>query len=182
MWVSSWAPVVVNQREGCQQFVALPYVHSVHEQYVKLHEQHYRTYIQMIDFQMSQKALRHRTYLLCQTCILWYSHTHNLWCGDICFTIKILIDVKFPEGSFESRQFADADGRTSSLRFVRTITFPFPKKYRNIFVIFPSRDLKHKFVIFIRQLTKINSLIWLTSTIWLTVITWRSVGNSLCTA
>ena len=50
--------MVVNQREGCQQFVALQYVHSVHEQYVKLPEQHYLTYIQMIDFQMSQNSMQ----------------------------------------------------------------------------------------------------------------------------
>jgi len=65
MWVSSWATVVVNQREGFQQFVALPYVHSVHEQYVKLHEQHYRTYIQMIDFQMSQNSMQQPAQFLC---------------------------------------------------------------------------------------------------------------------
>ena len=54
MCVSSCEPVVVNQKEVCQKYGSLSYVHSVHEQYVKLHEQHYLTYIQMIDFQMSQ--------------------------------------------------------------------------------------------------------------------------------
>ena len=51
----------------------------------------------------------------------------NLWCGHICCTVNTLIDVKFPEGSFESQQFAAADGRTRSLRLVRPVTFPFEK-------------------------------------------------------
>jgi hypothetical protein len=34
------------------------------------------------------------------------------------------------------------------------VAFPFQKKYRDNFRFFPSRDLKHKFVIFNRQLTK----------------------------
>ena len=60
-----------------------------------------------------------------QTYTIWYSH--NLWCGDICCTVSTLIDVKFPEGSFESQQFATDDRRTSSLRFVRLVTFPLQK-------------------------------------------------------
>ena len=48
----------VNQREGCQNAVALLYVHTIHEKYVKLREHHYLTYIQMIDFQMSLNSMQ----------------------------------------------------------------------------------------------------------------------------
>jgi len=41
-----------------RKFGVVPYVHSIHEQYVKLHEQHYLTYIQMSDFQMSQNSMQ----------------------------------------------------------------------------------------------------------------------------
>ena len=51
----------VNQREVCQKLVALPYVHPIHGKYVKIHEQHYLTYIQMIDILLSQKGM-HTTY------------------------------------------------------------------------------------------------------------------------
>jgi len=117
----------------------------------------------MIDIQMSQYSIQ-TTYTVLVHKTVQYD-TNNLWCGHICCTVNTLIDVKFPEGSFESQQFAAADGRTRSLRFVRSVTFPV-QNYRDIFVFFPSRDLKHKFVIFIPQLTKIKSVIWLTSTIW----------------
>ena len=60
-----------------------------------------------------------------QNCKIWY--THNLWCGDFSCTVNTLIDFRFPRGSFESEQFADADGRTISLRFIRTVTFPLQK-------------------------------------------------------
>ena len=53
--------------------------------------------------------------------------THNLLYGDICCIINTLIDVKFLEGSFESQEFAAADGVTRSLRFVGPVTFPFKK-------------------------------------------------------
>ena len=33
-------------------------VRTIHEQYIKLHEHHYLTYIQMIDFQMSQNSMQ----------------------------------------------------------------------------------------------------------------------------
>jgi len=58
MWVSSWAVVIVNQKEICQKLGALPYVHTIHEQYVKLHEHHYLTYIEIIDFQMSEQSMQ----------------------------------------------------------------------------------------------------------------------------
>ena len=45
-------------RKSKWKIVALSYVHSIHEHYVKLHEQHYLTYIQMIDFQMSQNIMQ----------------------------------------------------------------------------------------------------------------------------
>jgi len=60
-----------------------------------------------------------------QSCTIWY--THNLWCGDICCRVNTLIDVRFPERCFESQLFADADGRSSSLIFVRTVTFNLQK-------------------------------------------------------
>jgi hypothetical protein len=47
--------------------------------------------------------------------------------GDILYTINTLIDVKFPEGSFESQQFTASDGGARSLKFVRLVTFPFQK-------------------------------------------------------
>jgi hypothetical protein len=62
--------------------------------------------------------------------------THNLCYGDICFTINKLIDFKFPEGSFESQQFAAADGVARSLRFVRPVTFAFHKYIVITFEIF----------------------------------------------
>ena len=78
--------MVVNQREGCQQVFALPYVHSVHEQYVKLHEQHYLIYIKMIDFQMTQKSIR-------TTCpILVHKPVHydiNIICDVEIFVVQL---------------------------------------------------------------------------------------------
>jgi len=161
MCLSTCATVALIQREGCQQFVALPYVHSIRKQYLKSHEPHYLTYIQIINFQISQNSSDWLPSSWTQSC------THNLWCGDIWCTVNTLIDVKFPERSFEFQQFADVHRGTSPLRFVRTITFPF-QKYRDIFVTFISRDLKHKFVIFIWHLTKVYTVIWLTSTMWFT--------------
>jgi len=127
MWVSSWAPVVVNQREGCQKLGALAYVRTIHEQYVKLHEHHYLTYIHTNDW-LTDVTKQHADNLpssCVQTYKIWYKN--SLWYGDICCTVNTLIDVKFPEGPFESQQFAAADGRTGSLRFVRFVTFPLQK-------------------------------------------------------
>jgi hypothetical protein len=50
-----------KSKEGCPKLGALPYVHTIHEQYFKLHEHYYLTYIQMIDFQMSLNSM-HTTY------------------------------------------------------------------------------------------------------------------------
>ena len=48
-----------------QQFGALSYVQNIHEQYVKLHEHHYLTYIEMIVIQMSQNSIRTTYPFLC---------------------------------------------------------------------------------------------------------------------
>jgi len=47
-----------KSKGGLSADFTLAYVHSVHEQYVKLHEQHFLTYIQMIEFQMSQYSVQ----------------------------------------------------------------------------------------------------------------------------
>jgi len=44
-------------RKSKGKFGVVPYVHIIHEQYVKLPEQHYLIYIQIIDFQMSQNSM-----------------------------------------------------------------------------------------------------------------------------
>ena len=77
---------------------------------------------------MSQKACRQPTQFLC-TDLYNMIYQHNLCCGDICCTVNTLNDLKFPEGSFESLEFAAADGRTSSLRFVRILTIPLKKNF-----------------------------------------------------
>ena len=110
-WGSSMSNIV------CCSAVCIHYT----EQHVKVHEHHYLTYIQML-----QKIWRKPIQFLC-TNLHNMTFTHNLWYGDICFTINKSIDVKFPEGSFESQQFATADGGTRSLRFVRPVTFSFQK-------------------------------------------------------
>ena len=50
--------MVVNQREDCQKLGALISVHTTLEQYVKLHEEHYLTYIQMTELIMSQHSMQ----------------------------------------------------------------------------------------------------------------------------
>jgi len=52
------SPGGLNERESSQKFGALSYVHTIHEQYVKLHEHHYLTYIQMIDLHISQNRIQ----------------------------------------------------------------------------------------------------------------------------
>ena len=44
-------------------FGALPYVDTIHEKHVKLHEHHYLTYLQMINIQMLQNNID-KTYLV----------------------------------------------------------------------------------------------------------------------
>jgi len=47
---------IVRKSKG--KFGALTYVHSLNKQYVKLHDQNYLTFIQFIDFQMSQNKMQ----------------------------------------------------------------------------------------------------------------------------
>jgi len=67
--------MAVNQSESFQKFVALPYVHSIHEQNIKLHEQNYLTYIQMVDFQMSQNSMQTTCPVLVHKAVQYDIHT-----------------------------------------------------------------------------------------------------------
>jgi hypothetical protein len=84
------------------------------------------TYIHMIIIKMLPNIMEKPYPVLVQK-LYNMIFRHNLWYSDICGTINTLIDVKCPEGSFESQEFAAADGFTRSLRFVRPMTFPFQK-------------------------------------------------------
>jgi len=128
MWVSSWVPMFVNQRgwgvsEIWISFVRLNYTRAIRQitraPLSYIHKNYWLT-------DVTKTACRQPTQFLC-TNLYILIYTQNLWCGDICCTVNTLIDVKFPEGSFESQQFAAADGRTGSLRFVRLVTFPLQK-------------------------------------------------------
>ena len=59
------SPGGLNERESSQKFGALSYVYTLHEQYVKLHEHHYLTYIQKIYLHISQNRIGQPTQLLC---------------------------------------------------------------------------------------------------------------------
>ena len=75
MWVSSSATFVVKQREGCQQFVALTYVPSVYEEYLKSHKQQYFKYMTIIDFHMSQNIMQAACPVLVHKSVKYDIHT-----------------------------------------------------------------------------------------------------------
>jgi hypothetical protein len=67
--------VVVNQREVCQKLGALPYVQTIDEKYVKLHEHHYLTYIHMTELLMSQNSMQTTYPVLVHKPIQYDKHT-----------------------------------------------------------------------------------------------------------
>jgi len=77
--------VVINEGEGCQNLGALPYVHTIHEQYVKLHEHHYlHTY--NISFQMSQNSMQTTYPVLVHKPIKYDIHTI---CDMLIFVVQL---------------------------------------------------------------------------------------------
>jgi len=61
--------------EVCQQVVALPYVHSIYEEYLKTRKQHYLIYIQIIDFHMSQNIMQTACPVLVHKSVQYDIHT-----------------------------------------------------------------------------------------------------------
>ena len=74
-------------RKSKGKFVALTYVHSIQKQYVKSHEQHYLTYIQTIDFQMSQNNLETTCPVLVHKLVQYDIHTQI--CGVEIFVVQL---------------------------------------------------------------------------------------------
>ena len=145
--MSSCVPTVVNQRELFRSlmlcFTSKIYTSNTsnYTSTITLH-----TY-KWLTFKCIKTAYGQPTHFFAQICTIWF--THNLWCIHICCTVNSLIDVKVHQGSFELQQFAAADGRTSSLRFIRLVTFPFTKYFLiSLYSFLPEIWNKNSWILF----------------------------------